>query len=446
MSVQALRRDPEAPGFRSRRFWWLQALVVAAPVALFWVSDIHVKHRWLESQFNPLLVNLLATGAVGLGAFAFARVLFTLIDRADAELQTERRRLDALFRHTSDGILVLDSSLRILSMNPAAEALTGWQAEDVAGRMTVCELLGCRGLPGSPPCPARSLWCRRPLESRRPVSYFELTAQARDGRLLPLSASLSVLPSSGSNYDLVMVIRDLSNQRRLEESLAVMEERYRLARELHDGLAQQLGYVSFRAGALASRAHRGGPGPGDGLAEDLRDLYEALRRLYREVRQSIHDLKTPLVPDQEPWDAVLACAEGFQRRTGIPVELRGTPEPLKRYSRAAQLHLLRVVQEALTNVHKHASASRVIISVEQEPEGSVALSVTDDGVGFEPSRVRQGGGIHWGLLLMEERAELAGGRLRVISAPGQGTSVVVRLGPAQETAHPGERWRWPGAS
>jgi len=148
--------------------------------------------------------------------------------------------------------------------------------------------------------------------------------------------------------------------------------------------------------------------------------------------ESIRDVMTELRPavlDDYGLAAMLRWyADEFSRRTGIVVGVVGL-DPTPRLAPSTERTFFRVVQEALNNVVKHASARRVTLSLEQQRSGCFSLGITDDGCGFDPAALEeQNSHRGWGLMIMRERAESAGGLLRVESKPGQGTRVVIEVG------------------
>ena len=197
-------------------------------------------------------------------------------------------------------------------------------------------------------------------------------------------------------------------------SLGAIQERERLARELHDGVAQALGmiYAHARSGAEEGTMRR-----------SLDRIVEVSTKAYEEVRQAIFGLRLP-------HDTNLATAVGeylreFTRQTGLPVNLliedaRATVLPLE-----AEVQVVRVVQEALANVWRHARATRAVVRFAVEGD-DIVVDVEDDGVGFVLAHLDRGQR-RFGLLSMKERAESTGGTLAVASAPGKGTRVTVRL-------------------
>jgi len=208
---------------------------------------------------------------------------------------------------------------------------------------------------------------------------------------------------------------------------AIVEERERIARELHDGLAQVLGYVHTKATAVRLLLGRQQVAAAEG---HLIQLEEAARGLFVDVREAILGLRMTTRHDLRLAGLLREYAGHFSQLSDLPVEVNITPSvetlPLPPET---ELQLLRIVQEALTNVRKHARASRARVALSNGGPMMEVL-VSDDGAGFEPGAVEAGlgnGRQHFGLCTMRERAESIGAELLLESAPGQGTCVRVRL-------------------
>jgi two-component system nitrate/nitrite sensor histidine kinase NarX len=202
------------------------------------------------------------------------------------------------------------------------------------------------------------------------------------------------------------------------EQVAILEERHRIARELHDSLAQTLGWLNLQTEMLAERLDRG-------EVEKARPELAAIRRVVRDacydVRESIDGLRIRpaegLIPTAATW------VSEFGRRTGLLTEFR-VADGETRLPPVVETEALRILQEALTNVRKHAQARQVRVSLQVGDE-LTQLIVEDDGIGFvyDLNQDRK----HFGLRIMRERAERLGGSFRVETAPDQGTRVVAHL-------------------
>lgn len=198
------------------------------------------------------------------------------------------------------------------------------------------------------------------------------------------------------------------------QSLGAMKERERLARELHDGLAQSLGIVYAHA--------RSGADEGE-IRRSLDRIAEVSARAYEEVRQAIFGLR--LAGGTNLATALGEYLREFTRQTGLPADLVIEGEGATALSLEAEVQVVRIVQEALANVWRHARATRATVSFTADGD-NVVVAIEDDGIGFAVENL-EGGQRHFGLLTMRERAESVGGALTVDSTPDRGTRVTVRL-------------------
>jgi len=215
------------------------------------------------------------------------------------------------------------------------------------------------------------------------------------------------------------------------QHMAVVEERERLAREMHDGLAQTLSLLSMQVGQARLLLNSG---DADGVATELREMSRVIDAGYEEVREAITSLRLA-APKGEEWVGWLQeYVYDFSARHDLSAELQIPTDQLPLILPPHQeVHLTRIVQEALNNVRKHAQASQVYMAL--IPNGhKLKLRIEDNGRGFDVQRAQSRRG-RYGLSTMQERAELLGGSLHIESAPGQGTTIVgeiTREGTAKE--------------
>jgi signal transduction histidine kinase len=208
--------------------------------------------------------------------------------------------------------------------------------------------------------------------------------------------------------------------------MAVLEERTRLAREIHDTLAQQLTGIVIQLEAAQALVGRDSARAQPTLVA-ARDL---ARSALQEARRSVWDLRPTPLAATGMVAAIEMEVERFRERTGIAARMRAermSPPPA--LDAQAEVTLLRIAQQALTNVADHSGASQVNVRV-RHVGSEVELSVRDNGRGFEPGVEHAGS---FGIVGMAERARLAGGSLDVDSAPRRGTVITVRLPVAAES-------------
>jgi len=207
---------------------------------------------------------------------------------------------------------------------------------------------------------------------------------------------------------------------RRAQGAAVLEERNRLARELHDSVTQQL--FSMTLTSQAARAHLE-KNPTRAAAQ-LERLQETATAALAEMRALIFQLRPPALQDQGLVAALQQHAGAVARREGFAIALSVSGD--ERLARGLEQPLYRIVQESLNNVAKHAGAQNVSVALEFTNE-YVRVRVRDDGQGFDAAAPPSGAGRHLGVLSMRERAAEIGGTMELHSAPGSGTEVVVTV-------------------
>ena len=215
---------------------------------------------------------------------------------------------------------------------------------------------------------------------------------------------------------------NLSLQRRAREAeLAAQEERSRIARDMHDGIAQSIYALTLGLETCSDLAER----ENSPLREQLQRLVPMAKNTLLESRYYIHDLRRLLSGETDLQSMAENHVKEFEMVAGVPVELTVEGQA-GQVSVTAATAFYRILQEALANVLKHAQASGVQVSVGFE-DSTVRLAVQDNGVGFDPENVSSG----FGLDNMTRRADDLGGTFEVEAAQGKGTRVSITL-PAQE--------------
>ena len=202
---------------------------------------------------------------------------------------------------------------------------------------------------------------------------------------------------------------------------AILVERTRVAREIHDTLLQSLLGVMFRLDEVSNVIDVSS----ESAKAQLVRLRHQVEFYVREARYSIRDLRSPILQSRGLATAMRAVGENLTGERSIAFQLDDTGTPRTDLQRIDE-HLLRIGQEAITNAVRHGNAATVRVELRYHPE-SVVLSVRDDGKGFDTEPATVPDGVHWGLRTMKERAEQIGGTLQITSAAGQGTAVEVAV-------------------
>ncbi|MBZ5576650.1 MAG: hypothetical protein LAP40_08850 [Acidobacteriia bacterium] len=243
---------------------------------------------------------------------------------------------------------------------------------------------------------------------------FELLPEFYETTWFQILAALAVIAAAWGLYQLRL--RQLGSRFAL-----VLDERARLAREIHDTLSQGFVGISSQLDAVAMAM------PQDrSKAREFLDLARKMaRHSLTEARRSVMDLRASVLEGQDLAAALQSGAQIWTAGSGVNVEVdvSGVHDPLPQ---EFEQHLLRITQEAVTNVLKHAGASRIWVKLHMEGR-QLDLRIVDNGSGFEQQDVFSSVGGHFGLIGMRERAERLGGELHLASHPGEGTKVEVTV-------------------
>lgn len=422
----------------------------------------------------PLPVHLLLLGLVLLGGAALvANRLFRRFDRMTIELEAQKQALEARGAATAalQHVSLVVSGLRELDV--VLDTVTEQARLLLGGEVALLCLAGDDGAlaPRSRRGPHEAFHlgpdnCPHPDGRGGPCSLLTATAAVGSGGLasaplcrfvdpaylgssvaVPLRAgervlgTLAVSAADSQQFGVLelatldslasiaaVAIDNARLYRRVRE-LGMVEERNRIARELHDGLAQVLTYVGTKSDAAISLLDAGRSAE---ARLQLADLGSTARSVYVDVREAILGLSTPLEPGRGVVLAVRDYAEQYSEAAKLPTRVIASPQAeAARLAPAAEAQALRILQEALTNVRKHAAARRAVISAARDGD-SVLLEVRDDGEGFDPADVPASDWPHFGIATMRERATSVGGSLEIVSRPGHGTTVRLRLPVASE--------------
>jgi GAF domain-containing protein len=270
------------------------------------------------------------------------------------------------------------------------------------------------------------------LEKEGLQSLLSIPLQSK-GSLLGVMVMASHSPRTLASQELLVAIGnqvgvavDRANLQAQKLRAAILEERQDIARQMHDDIAQTLGYLGLQVDGVMNSSSLI---QNVEVQAELEEIRRVIENAYERVHSSIMQLRED-IPDHFDWAAALSeIINEFEKQTGCSVELRVEDkrgQPL-RLPPPVALQVTYIIREALANVRKHSAADSVHLTVQGLEEGMIEVTIQDNGRGFELDRDRQSGWGGFGLRFMRERAELAGGSLRVESGPGQGTRVVISL-------------------
>ncbi len=223
--------------------------------------------------------------------------------------------------------------------------------------------------------------------------------------------------------DLASIAITSARLRERDRLNATVAERERIARELHDSMAQVLGVTHLRLRAIGTNP---AVQRAQDVAREVDDLAELAQDAYHDVREAILGLRSASNLDRGLVSSLAAYVEKFSRQSGVAVRLESRVARDPDLPPESEIQVIRVIQEALANVRKHAGAAHAVVRLTDDPDGTT-IEVEDNGRGFDAAAVltaRDGG---FGLQTMRERIELVAGTLAVDSEVGRGTRITVRI-------------------
>jgi PAS domain S-box-containing protein len=340
--------------------------------------------------------------------------------RAEVALRESEERYRELFENAKDAIYVHDLEGTYLKANRAAEELSGYTREEIVGHQYT-EFIAEEHVNF-----VRKTFCAK-LAQQGETSY-EVDVIAKDGRRVPVEVSSRAIYENGQIVGVQGMARDITERKLAQDTLQMFsrqlieaqeDERRRIARELHDQIGQILTAVKMNLHTvqrfnLAAEA-----------GSYVKDNIEAVDEALRLVRDLSIDLRPPVLDDLGLVTALGWYVDRYTQRTGLNVDVVAElPDPNERFSRELETACFRIAQEALTNVVRHASASKVVLQLTRTAK-TLTLVVKDNGVGFDLKSLRKRSprAATLGLVSMQERAHAAGGTLEIESVPSRGTRI-----------------------
>lgn len=362
--------------------------------------------------------------------------------RAQAALKESEERWRAVFENSTVGIALTELNGRFVATNRAYQGMLGYSGDELR-KVTLLDITH-----EEDQGPSWALVTRL-LNGWLSQCEMEKRCRRKDGDFIWVHLTVSLIRDRQEQPQFIIaIVADITQRKEAEAALAESQrrlqaghdrmrslsrrlveaqevERRHIARELHDQVGQNLTALNINLSILRGQLSS----ESDSAAAVVSRLDDSLK-LVEETVVSIRDVMTELRPavldDYGLFSALRWYGEQFSGRTGIAAQVEGV-ELTPRLPAAVETALFRIAQEALTNVAKHAQAKQVTLTLEALDE-LARLIIADDGIGFFPTDPYRSGE-HRGLGLdsLRERAEAAGGRLAVESAPGQGTRVIVEV-------------------
>ena len=399
-------------------FWTLES---AVHVVVFNDSDFIRQLYRLESHeiWMRLIVVIMF---VGFGLYA--QWIVTARKRAEEAAKRAHAELTQIFETAADGMRIVDKEYRVLRANETFLALSGATKEETLGKK--CYEVFRGPLCHTPGCPLRRIL--------RHEEWVEVDAEKerRDGVKVP--CIVTATPFRDPEGELVGIVedfKDISDRKRSEKEVLKSREQLRdlathlqgirekerahIAREIHDELGQSLTALKMDLHWMRNKL----PDRDESLIQKTDAISDLVDSTMKMVKKISSELRPLLLDDFGLSAAIEWQVEEFQERTGIPCELNSEPQEIV-LDQAISIAVFRVVQEALTNVTRHADATGVEVSLKKE-DGLVTMEVRDDGHGISKEHLLDPKS--FGLIGMRERVHSFGGRLTIRGNPGEGTVV-----------------------
>jgi len=329
-------------------------------------------------------------------------------------------------------VLLLDEHHQILQANSAVREHLGLDPEAIVGKYCPTVIHGI-----DEPCGLDEPWYACPLEEavRKGKAVEREALDRASGRWIRsvVYPTASLTPDGGRIY--FHTVSDITDAKRAEDQLRASreqlrelsrhlesvreEERTSMAREIHDELGQTLTALKIDLSWLAKRL----PHEQESLVEKTESMYELVDRAIQTVKRISTELRPGALDDLGLADAIEWQIQDFGKRTDIKSTFSASPEGIV-LDRDRSTAVFRICQEALTNIVRHAKATRVSVSLNTGPN-RVSLKISDNGQGIEESQILDP--TAFGLIGMRERARYLGGDVRISGAPGKGTLVVMSM-------------------
>ncbi len=385
---------------------------------------------WRTIQYWHLGIWLMGLATIG-GFWFFSR------RRALEQVQQEeeRRENELAFSAMAEGAIITDAKGDILWVNDAFCRIYGYMRDEVIGRNPRILKSGRHD-----DAFYRKLW-----QQLTTAGHWrgELWNRRKTGEVFPEEISVQALRDPGGRIvRYISIFSDITERKRNEDELREYqsrlrdlaeflqtvreEERSRIARELHDELGQSLTALRIDLNWLRGKCGGAGPQVGERLGASL----GLVERTVDAVRRISEDLRPRMLDDLGLAAAVEHHVARFSERTGIAVDLAMNREEFDLDGRTATA-IFRVVQEALTNIARHAGAHRATVRID-ESDAIIRLVIEDDGRGLEQNAGRK----TFGLLGMRERIKMLGGELEIDGASGRGTRIEARIPKGGESHDP----------
>jgi PAS domain S-box-containing protein len=382
-----------------------------------------------QVQFVETFANLAAEAITRINLAKEAQI-------AQWQAESKKRHLAAIVESSSDAIISVDLDGTIVSWNQGAEAIYGYPAEELLGR-SISQLVLPQNKNRVPVILGK-------VKNGRRVNLYETTHVRKDGEIVSVSLNISpIRDASGEIVGMSAIARDITESKIREDQLRQSserlralstrlqsireEERTRLARDIHDELGQRLTGLMMDLVSLSQKP----PKTKELLGQRIKPMESIIDDTIKLVRKISSELRPGILDDLGLVAAMEWQLNDFKKRTGIACEFSSELDDSS-FDHDITTALFRVFQETLTNIIRHARATRVRIEINDQ-DGFITLTVEDNGKGISEAEIADPHSL--GLLGIRERVVIFGGDVHISGARSRGTQVIVKIPHREETAY-----------
>lgn len=343
------------------------------------------------------------------------------------KLKENEKKFRTIFENVNDAIVYVDRYGRILDVNKKTEEIFGYKPEEVKSLNFLRA-----GFLRKQEVPRLTRLFREIVKKRNPTSLLELEIKTKNGKVVIVEANTTVVKKNGKVEGYLNVIRDITKRKKAEQALmteqqrtkeltnriitAQEEERLYLASEIHDDLLQGLVAVLYFLQMIDISS----------LDQKTKNQKKELIKIIKSSIDRCRGLISEIEPLREPKMGLIQAIKKSIGQKFINIDTKihlDYPRKSLKINLLTKTNVLRIIQEALMNVQKHADATEVFIKLTAS-RGKLRIKVKDNGIGFDPKSISSKMIRHYGLLTMRERAHLIGGELTLSSHRGKGTTII----------------------
>jgi two-component system, NarL family, sensor kinase len=387
--------------------------------------DVTKVGRWRHRKKDGTLIEVEVYSQLGMWQGKPAKLVqvrdITELHHVQAELEERSAYLNGLFKNSPVAIVALDSEGRVKMCNPAFERLFRFTESEIIGSVA------CEGI--IPAALSQEAVALSERVRAGETVHLVTRRQRKDGVAVDVEVFGVPLAANGGQLGMYWIYQDITERKQAEAARRALsgrllqlqdEERRRMARELHDAVGQNLTALSTNLGVVSNSAELL---VGEKAKTALQYALQLAEQTSREVRTISYLLHPPMLDEEGLAFALDLYLDGFAQRSGIRVDLSIAPE-IGRLSRELETTLFRIIQESLTNIHRHSGSETAAVQMYRYP-GELVLEIRDTGRGMAPEileRTQRGASIGVGIAGMRERLRQLGGELQIESS-AQGTTI-----------------------